>query len=288
MTVVLVVLLAVACVILVVMLLRTRTALERTVTEVDAQSDLVQSLEREADRLTSEVAELTGSGNEQRRRIERLVVERESLIQVTADHAAEVESYNDEIERLTSEVERHRAMSETLQVDLGELQRAHAQVQAATAAPIATPADAATAAESEAMLWDLELARSARTWRYSVSTDPLAESPFLDADDPLKLALEVEAAALREDVGARLTIQVDGSAADAGTALVVLRMTQELLINAAREAEQAAVHVVVRGRVAEISIDARDEDDGVVEVVPPVSGGRARMIEGKIVITADE
>ncbi len=85
-------------------------------------------------------------------------------------------------------------------------------------------------------LWTLELARSERTWRTSVAVDPtVAEGPFATTDDPARLAVEVEAAALRENVGAFVAIDwrlppVD----DPARRHLVVRVAQELLEAAAR------------------------------------------------------
>lgn len=85
-------------------------------------------------------------------------------------------------------------------------------------------------------LWNLELARTDRLWRNSVAIDPTSEaSPLDDAENQLRQAIEIEAAALREDVGA--LIDVDWRAEPVSTParrLVVLRLAQEMLASAAR------------------------------------------------------
>ena len=60
-----------------------------------------------------------------------------------------------------------------------------------------TAADDGTSAAHAQILWGLELARSERQWRNSVAIDPMGEpSPFDATDDPVREAVEIEAAAL--------------------------------------------------------------------------------------------
>lgn len=100
-----------------------------------------------------------------------------------------------------------------------------------------TGADAGT-------LWHLELARSERTWRYSVAILPDDPSPFATTDDALRLAIETEASALRDDVGAFLTVDVEPHlCGDPARALLILRLAQELLAQAARLDEPSHLSV---------------------------------------------
>lgn len=121
-----------------------------------------------------------------------------------------------------------------------------------------------------ATLWELELARSERTWRHSVAPIPGGESPFPDADDPLRLAVEVEAAALREEVGAPLEVLWDAEVVkDPADALLVLRLAQELLARAARESRPAVLEVTGSDDVA-LHLIVGDVDEDRVVVSPPV------------------
>lgn len=85
-------------------------------------------------------------------------------------------------------------------------------------------------------LWNLELARTERVWRNSVAIDPTSEtSPFDDADNALRQAIEIEAAALREDVGALIEVDWQAQAIESpARRLVVLRLAQEMLASASR------------------------------------------------------
>lgn len=134
----------------------------------------------------------------------------------------------------------------------------------------ALAADPSRAGLDLATLWELELARSERTWRHSVAPIPGGESPFPDADDPLRLAVEVEAAALREEVGAPLEVVWDAAVVkDPADALLVLRLAQELLARAARESRPAVLEVTGSDDVA-LHLIVGDVDEDRVVVSPPV------------------
>ncbi len=94
-------------------------------------------------------------------------------------------------------------------------------------------------------LWKLELARSERTWAHSVAVNPESdESPFDASDDLVRTAVEIEASALREEVGAFITIEWDAPpSADPGRQHLVLRVAQEILAAAAREPEASTLRV---------------------------------------------
>jgi hypothetical protein len=89
-------------------------------------------------------------------------------------------------------------------------------------------------------LWNLELARAERTWRHSVAVSPDQASPFADTDDQLRSAVEIEVAALREEVGVAMELEWSVAVEDLARRLIVLRVVQELLAAASR-AEQAVV-----------------------------------------------
>lgn len=148
----------------------------------------------------------------------------------------------------------------------------------------------AGSADHFAMLWDLEVARSERLWRTSVAIDPVNEtSPFADADDPTRKAVEIEAAALREDVGALITIDWQAPVIDsAARRLLVVRVAQELLATAARApgatrllvtsqpseaatGDDDAAGAAVTEDIGELVLQFVSADDGsdVVNLIPP-------------------
>lgn len=123
-------------------------------------------------------------------------------------------------------------------------------------------------------LWQLELGRSERTWRHSVATLPDAESPFIVTDNPLRLAVEIEAAALREDVGAFISVRWDaGKVEDPARSHLILRVAQELLAEASRDPEPLEL-VATTGVADESGRCAID-----LELVAPDNEGRAVIID---------
>ena len=107
-------------------------------------------------------------------------------------------------------------------------------------------------------LWSLERTRTERTWRQSVSLDPTGPGPFAGGDDTARVAIEVEAASVREEVGSVIEVdwQVDGPI-PLGDGLLLVRSAQELLARASRTVEDGVLLV------------ARDGDDLVVSLLGP-------------------
>lgn len=130
---------------------------------------------------------------------------------------------------------------------------------------------------SPGMAWELELVRSERTWRYSVAANPVEDpSPFDSAENPLKLAIEIEALALREDVGAFIGIDWQAGTEidpedDPARAHLTLRLAQELLASAARELSPSILVVTsdqARGGVS-LEVVASDPNDVDFKIPPP-------------------
>lgn len=170
-----------------------------------------------------------------------IVLSRRSTRRQNAD-AAEIARLQEELAAANSRAD--AAESELTQTQT-RLEAAEARVEAAEsrAADAETSLEAsleqqqAAAAERDeidAKLWALELARSERTWRHSVAVLPDAPNPFETATDPLRLAIEIEAAAHHEETGADLSVQWDLSDPQ-GPDLLLLRTAQEMLARGAHE-----------------------------------------------------
>jgi hypothetical protein len=157
---------------------------------------------------------------------------------------------------------RARTEAEALQVELDEL-RAMPEPPSSDERPEVAP----LLVEG---LWALERSRTERTWRQSVTLDPGGPGPFVDGGDPARVAVEVEAAAVREDVGAVIEVdwQVDGPLAPAD-GLLLLRSAQELLARASRTVEDGVLVV------------ARDGDDLVLSLLGP--GREVLDLDGAVV-----
>ncbi len=131
------------------------------------------------------------------------------------------------------------------------------------------------AGAAPAALWDLEMARSERTWRHSVALDPSAPSPFIDAVDPLKLAVEIEAAALREEVGAFVSLNWNAEpVADPVRRLLVLRVANELLASAARLPHPFTMNATGSDEIV-LEIRSTDEADRIIDLRMPDMGSDA-------------
>src|SRR5262245_48990851 len=118
------------------------------------------------------VAVAETSANE---RGEELAIAQNELRSSRDAHAAEADAHTADAERL-----------EQLRVEL-----AGAEQLAAAAEQRARDAAAASGVEP-GVVWPLELQRSERLWRFSVSTGPQANSPLAATGAPLMAALKVE------------------------------------------------------------------------------------------------
>ncbi len=154
-----------------------------------------------------------------------------------------------------------------------QLNSAEERIVTLAARPGVVVGDSTEDANAE-MLWDLEVARSERAWRNSVAINPVDDSsPFETTDDPVRTAIEVEAAALREDVGALIAIDWKAEPIEsASRRMVVVRVAQEMLALASR-APGAARLVVSDSPDGDgelrMEFEAADEGSQVINLIPP-------------------
>jgi hypothetical protein len=211
-----------------------QSRLETLETELEAARDQIIDLDDEieaADQLA----------NDQSAELASMAIEGEELRRRLASNELDMASTRRDLERLRSELD---------------------EIRLSPARGAAT-IDGADVGEA-ATLWRLELARSERTWRYSVAILPDDPSPFATTDDPLRLAIETEASALRDDVGAFLTVEVEPHlTADPGKAHLVLRLAQELLAQAARLDEPSHLEVA-RSPEGVLTLAMRPVEEGDV------------------------
>lgn len=118
------------------------------------------------------------------------------------------------------------------------------------------------------LLWTLELMRSERTWRQSVAIQPDELSPFSTAQDALRLALETETTALREDVGAAIDIEFNGKIGPRLSQLLTLRSAQELLARAAFEQVPVVFTVTANDVNITLELAAPNADDSLSLELP--------------------
>ncbi len=244
------------------------------------EADLAESTER-ADAAEQRAEDLESAREElelARRELDAALTEQSSELSTTRATLEQQEEAADAKERenveLTLETER-------LQVELVEAADEAAKQRAPSVPSVLVTEDGSdldVPGFSPAMAWDLELVRSERTWRYSVAANPVEDpSPFREADiNALKLAIEIEALALREDVGAfigidwRVGTEID-PASDPARAHLTLRLAQELLASAAREMAPSTLIVASdpeRGGVS-LEVVASDPTDVDFKIPPP-------------------
>ena len=119
-------------------------------------------------------------------------------------------------------------------------------------------------------LWKLELLRSERAWRNSVATNPVTdESPFTKSEDPVRLAIETDAAALREDVGAYVTIDWKAKVVkDPARSHLIVRVAQELLAAAARTSGPSTL-VVSGSKDLKMKFEQLDDSAEEINLIAP-------------------
>lgn len=122
-------------------------------------------------------------------------------------------------------------------------------------------------------LWALELARLERRWHVSVApgidlTSPLTEGR--PADRP-RIALEIIAAAIREETGTRIAITWQlTNELPTTAALLTVRAGDEMLAAAASLCEDAELQVTDRDGRITLSLEAAD-GEGVPVELPPIT-----------------
>ncbi len=315
MSVVIAVLCAVVALVLLMVLLQSRGALASTKealsrsetdikgvnTQIDRERTRAASLEADLLRIQEINTELEQGKANDRESIEHLSARMDDLQRqleeaLEARHVVDVE-LADQAQALTEAkvaIEQHEERAEvnndlnlalTRQNEELQVQLLEAADQAAKRSVPSVPAvlvsDDGSGLDvpgfSPGMAWDLELVRSDRTWRYSVAANPVEDpSPFVNTENPLKLAIEIEALALREDVGAFIGIDwkagndIDPSV-DPARAHLTLRLAQELLASAAREMSPSTLIVTSdadRGGVS-LEVVGSDPDDVDFKIPPP-------------------
>ena len=189
---------------------------------------------------------------------------RSELSATTASADAERRDLTAEVDRLGSELERSRRDQQEAE---GSRRRLAEQLEEASERERCLQDRLrAGVGGKEPALWSLELLRSERTWRHSVAPVPGGTSPFAETDDPLRVAVEVEAAALREEVGAPLEVEWRAEVVEPGDALLLLRLAQELLAAAARQGAAVVLNAQGASEVV-LHLHTTDEDEGEVLAV---------------------
>jgi len=224
---------------------------EELTTLVKTQADAIAEAKVEATKLSADI-------DSERSKVAELQTDLRQTNGVVAEQKARIEMQLGQVADLITE-------RSSLQSRLAESEAARA---AAAARNVGFTIDESLAGDDAraAALWELELLRSERTWRTSVAPNPAAtHSPFDGIDDPVRLATEIEASALRENVGTSVGVIWETSPiSDPGRSHLVLRVAQELLEAAARSSEP--FELTVETVVTEPTKTDADDSSGLDEV----------------------
>jgi hypothetical protein len=268
------------------------TRLDSELERLDGERSTAEALAAQLDGDLSEITERLDSAEQRVVDLEAARVEadlaRQELEADLAERSAALSSALEKVEQQEADaIVRERENldltheTERLQVELVEAADEAAKKRAPTVPSVLVSDDGAdldVPGFSPAMAWELELVRSERTWRYSVAANPVEDPSPFDAGDvnTLKLAIEIEALALREDVGAfigidwQVGVAID-PVADPARAHLTLRLAQELLASAAREMSPSTMIVrsdPKRGGVS-LEVVASDPNDVDFKIPPP-------------------
>lgn len=238
----------------------------------DARADEATAARAAADEHATEADERAASATERAEAAEALVEQAAHDAEAAHDRALDVES--ERLQLLTTLADTEAQLA-TLTAEITPLRARLAELEVEDRHHL----DQARPGIEAESLWQLELARSERTWRHSVAASPDGPGPFADVtrpDDALRTAVEIEVAALREDVGAAMELHWDAQVDDPARCLTVLRLTQELLAAAAREQQAVVLH---GGRDADGDVVLRlsvPEDHDPIQIAVPPLGANLR------------
>ncbi len=246
------------------------------VAERDRLTDANSALERqstaakaEIERAKSEIVGLkteVGTNMDRIRTLEREAVEAEA---VAAEAQTRIDNQSSEIASLVADNNTMHERATAAEAAKLEAEQAVATAEARNTGVVVGEV-ASIDGTDPAALWQLELVRCERMWRTSVAVDPSTpQGPFDVADDPVRLAVEITAAALREDVGAFISIdwQVPPVEEPARRHLIV-RVAQEMLEAAARTPEPLKL-VVSGDDEIRLRLEPTDADTDVIKVPQP-------------------
>ncbi|MGH1489748.1 MAG: hypothetical protein ACRBK7_10190 [Acidimicrobiales bacterium] len=244
---------------------------QRKTTQITAERD-------EANRLLGEATVDIGKANERLEvadgQIKALDSRRQELVSEKEDLSGQLDETSTMLRKRTELADAQAMQIDALSGARDELQQqltsAEERIVTLAARPGVVVGELSTEDSNAEMLWDLEVARSERAWRNSVAINPIDDpSPFEASENPVRTAVEIEASALREDVGA--LIEIDWNAApieSPARRLMVVRVAQEMLALAARA--PGAARLIVTEASAEDATDA----------VENVASGSADQVNG--------
>lgn len=235
---------------------------DRLETEIKEKDALIDELERSAAAATSKIDELESAKRDAETKSTTAAERADAAVADTAAKDGELREAQQKLEELTTQ-------NNALVDDRDSLKN---EIESARSAPAIVLGDGHQNGNGSSpihTLWDLEMARSERTWRHSVAINPENDpNPFDETDDPVRLAVEIEAAALRETVGSFITVDWQATpVVDTARRQLVLRVAQEMLAAASRE--PAASTLTVHGEGELVLELTQTDDDQIINLIPP-------------------
>lgn len=249
----------------------TQQKASRFASERDDKTQQLKEVSAELD----QAGERLGRTNAELRQSE---ARRDTLTKEVSDLTGQLDESSSALHKRTELADAQALQIDALSGERDELRQqlnsAEEQIVTLAARPGVVVGDLTSGESANAeMLWELEVARSERSWRNSVSVNPVNDpSPFETAEDPVRQAVEIEAAALREDVGAYITIDWQAQPIQSSARrLLVVRVAQEMLASASRAPGAARLVVTQAGDGdgdLKMEFEA-DGDDAVINLIPP-------------------
>ena len=240
--------------------------------ERDRLRGLSESQAGEIGEAKAKVAKLEAQSSQLSGVVRRLTADLDQLKATSEGQASHLKGQAKEIAGLLSENNALEARAEKAEAEAAAAQARNAGV---VIGDVLDPESG-----QPATLWSLELARSERTWRTSVAANPFASpTPFETTDDPVRTAVEVEASALRENVGAFLSL--DGQVApvtDPARAHLIVRIAQELLEAAARNPEPLRL-VATGDHEVTLRLEPLEPTGKPINLIPPVTANEGVQVD---------
>ncbi len=245
---------------------------------VDDLTSKVGDLNGKVGDLTGKVGDLTGKADRLTKRGAELDVRVAELTTSLGNTSDQLAAAEETLRKRTELADAQATQIDAISAARDELQlqltAAEEQVVTLSARPGMVVGESSDDPAAET-LWDLEVARSERSWRNSVAINPADDtSPFADSDDPVRTAVEIEASALREDVGALIAVDWKANPMEsAARRVLVVRVAQEMLASASRVPGAARlVATDEEGGSVTLAFEAVDDGGATLNLIsPPVS-----------------
>lgn len=249
----------------------------RSAEELADTSQRLATTEAELGAAKTNIAELEATVSETETERDYLAGQLDENAQLLSNTADSLSEANESLRKRTELADAQAMQIDTLSAARDELQQrltvAEERIVTLASRPGVVVGELSTEDSNAEMLWDLEVARSERAWRNSVAINPVDDpSPFESTEDPVRTAVEIEASALREDVGAMITVDWSAGLIDSPSRrLIVVRVAQEMLALASRAPGAAKLIVAEQGDDGELTLEFETMDDSsqVINLIPP-------------------